>query len=480
MDWCVQPFANANHAPLAVCNGDESREILRLSAEGGASVNVSAIGSTDPDGNSLSYRWFQYSEAGTYPNVVSIAGGTTASASFVAPSITSEQTIHIILEVTDSGAPALTSYRRVIVTVQPSMPGGGGGPDPSLIGHWKLDDGSGTTAVDSTATPANGTLTNGPAWIDGKIEGALEFDGTNDHVAIGNPTKLQLTGAMSAAAWIYIDSFTNSGRIISKQGSSGARGWSMNVESAGSTGAFQVASNNSTLITVTTADALPVGQWLHLAGVYEPGSAMRIYVNGELNNSLTTGVPATQVNSNRNVHIGARPTTNASPDLNFDGRIDDVRVYSRVLSALEIGELAIPPQSYNSWKNLNFSPQQLIEDPTIADFDRDADGDGRANGLEYADDTDPNAPDLPASPPQLAMEGGRLTLTYTRLKWKTGATLTPEVSGTLAAPWLSGPANVGEQLLAEDAASRSIKATDLAAPVDATAWFMRLKSTPNP
>ena len=57
--------------------------------------------------------------------------------------------------------------------------------DPSLAGWWKLDDGSGTTAIDSSSGGHNGTLTNGPVWVAGHLGGALQLDGTDDYVDTG-------------------------------------------------------------------------------------------------------------------------------------------------------------------------------------------------------------------------------------------------------------------------------------------------------
>lgn len=204
----------------------------------------------------------------------------------------------------------------------------------NLVGFWKLDDGTGTTAVDSSGNGYSGTLYNGAAWSTGKYNGALSFDGTDDYVNLGNPSGLQITGAMTLSAWVYIDTFTNNGRIIAKQGNSSNRGWTLNVEGTGC-GSFQIASNASTAVIVNSG-ALTAGQWVHLAGVYEPGTALRIYVNGVLNNSNTTAIPSSQYNNSLNVNIGRRPDNSCY----FDGKIDEVRVYNRALSASEISAIA--------------------------------------------------------------------------------------------------------------------------------------------
>jgi len=119
MDWCVQSYANANHNPAACLNGDKSTRVLEITVAPGQSVELSADGSSDPDGDCLSYHWWQYLEADSYDHTVSISDSTSKNASFTAPSVGSSKTVHIILEVTDNGSPNLTSYRRLAVTVNP-------------------------------------------------------------------------------------------------------------------------------------------------------------------------------------------------------------------------------------------------------------------------------------------------------------------------------------------------------------------------
>lgn len=116
MDWCVRPRGGANHPPRAGYRGDTSRQVVSLSARPGEVVRLDAAGSTDPDGNGLSYRWSVYPEAGTYRGAVAVDAGTAREASLRLPADAAGKTVHVILEVTDEGSPALTSYRRVIVS----------------------------------------------------------------------------------------------------------------------------------------------------------------------------------------------------------------------------------------------------------------------------------------------------------------------------------------------------------------------------
>jgi hypothetical protein len=113
MDWCVKSFEEANHPPVV-----KLAHANDLRARPGSKVKLSATAS-DPDGNQLTYRWWQYQEAGTFEETISIQNNDKLDASFTLPSDAKKgQSVHIICEVTDDGAPSLTRYQRVVVEVE--------------------------------------------------------------------------------------------------------------------------------------------------------------------------------------------------------------------------------------------------------------------------------------------------------------------------------------------------------------------------
>jgi len=114
MDWCLaDEFAKANHAPVAKVKGSLKRDI-----KPGETVELIAT-ATDPDGNKLTCKWWQYADADSAAATVAIANSESLNtASFVAPNEPGKQ-VHIILEVYDDGEPSLCSYRRIIITVEP-------------------------------------------------------------------------------------------------------------------------------------------------------------------------------------------------------------------------------------------------------------------------------------------------------------------------------------------------------------------------
>ena len=117
MDWCVRPYAEANHGPAAALNGDRTLRVLRIQTDPEAHVKLIATGSSDPDGDALKYKWWTYTEAGSYRADVPISGTDKMEAALTVPGDAAGQTIHVILEVTDDGRPALTAYRRAVLKV---------------------------------------------------------------------------------------------------------------------------------------------------------------------------------------------------------------------------------------------------------------------------------------------------------------------------------------------------------------------------
>ncbi len=112
-DWCVMPFEDANHPPLVEL--DQPGDIF---VKPGEKVNL-AGSAKDPDGDSLSFKWWQYQEADTMTEKACIKNEYEQEAILTIPKDAKNgDTVHIILEVTDFGTPRLTRYKRVIATVQ--------------------------------------------------------------------------------------------------------------------------------------------------------------------------------------------------------------------------------------------------------------------------------------------------------------------------------------------------------------------------
>ena len=213
-----------------------------------------------------------------------------------------------------------------------------------LVGHWKLDETSGTTATDSSGLGNTGTMNNGldagNDSIAGQINTALDFDGTNDDINAGSGASLDDIVVKTITAWIRIDSPVSAPyvEIMTKDaGCSGLTSWYFYVDTSmrlrhdhcpnGGTGDW------------STTETLNVGQWYHVAMVYDRSSLTNdtiFYIDGVAatvtENSAPTG--SNTSDGSADLLIGADGGGN-----NFDGAMDDIRIYNRALSAAEIGEL---------------------------------------------------------------------------------------------------------------------------------------------
>jgi hypothetical protein len=82
--------------------------------------------------------------------------------------------------------------------------------------------------------------------------------------------------------------------------------------------------------------ALPLGEWLHVAGTYQPSQFMRLYVNGQLIHEVTSNIPSQIFSNSSDLWLGRQFST--SPDFHLPGMIDEAAVYARALTSAEFLE----------------------------------------------------------------------------------------------------------------------------------------------
>jgi len=212
-----------------------------------------------------------------------------------------------------------------------------------LVGYWPLDG----DATDSSANGNHGIISGSVAPTAdrfGNPNGAMSFAGdSGDKIDVGDPPEFNLTGAMTITAWVYLDSTspvhgTKNSRIFAKMGGGGSRSWSSNIEKNVDGVPFpatlQVASDGDSIAGINDDVTLPLNQWVHFAGVYTPGTSLEVYLNGDLVEIDTTGIPTSQFSNNGySVLIGNR---NACGDCGWYGALDEVRLYNEALSETEI------------------------------------------------------------------------------------------------------------------------------------------------
>jgi len=204
-----------------------------------------------------------------------------------------------------------------------------------LAAHWKLDEATGMTAADFSGNGNDGTLTDmgGTEWTTGKIGGALEFNGTDDHVRVPHSDELNGSSSLTYAAWVFPHTWNGTRQVIAKSVHGGGSGRAqMGIFSEG--GMLYVrAETLSGRINLGTA-LPPLDTWTHVAAVFD-GSILGLYIDGvEANSSAFSAT--TLVQTTDGLNISKRVGT---AQYFFDGLLDDIRVYSRALEDTEVQDL---------------------------------------------------------------------------------------------------------------------------------------------
>ena len=204
-----------------------------------------------------------------------------------------------------------------------------------LVGYWKFDEGSGASSTDSSGNNNPGSLISSPTWTTGKVGEALSFNGSTNYVNVGDPTSGILdfgTGDFTIAAWFKLDVLPGTFTAIVNKGAASIVGYSLSVTSANYLSGSIQATGGTNQNVSSISSALSVGVWTHGVAVFDRDDNIYIYKDGV--NVVTSDYSAGNTNSISNstaFNIGAR-----SGSYKFPGLIDEVRVYSRTLSAAEI------------------------------------------------------------------------------------------------------------------------------------------------
>lgn len=118
MQWTVKAdYKAANHHPVAVVGKDGSLNSVHVTCKAGKTIVLNASKSSDPDGDTLTFDWSIYREASGYQGDVTIIEKDPNRCRVMVPADARGKDCHVILQVTDAGIPALTSYRRVILNI---------------------------------------------------------------------------------------------------------------------------------------------------------------------------------------------------------------------------------------------------------------------------------------------------------------------------------------------------------------------------
>jgi hypothetical protein len=201
-------------------------------------------------------------------------------------------------------------------------------PSTGLVLALGFDEAGGATAVDSSPTGGNGTIT-GAVRVPGRVGSALSFNGVGDLVTVPNAAALNLTSTMTLEAWIQPTALTGWHTVLLKEGA-GTMAYEMYANNDVSRPAAYFTTPGGAIRAVTGTAVMPSNAWTHLAMAYD-GAAMRLYVNGVLVRSVArTGAILV---TDGPLHIGGNEVWGGEF---FQGLIDEVRIYNRALTQAEI------------------------------------------------------------------------------------------------------------------------------------------------
>lgn len=205
-----------------------------------------------------------------------------------------------------------------------------------IVGWWQFDEGDGTTVKDISGYENDGEMQGSPQWVDGvpgTHEHALEFDGS-DGVLLGNPSALQITGDKTISFWIKPASLDDRRNPYAK--AYGGEG-TITQEPSGRLNYYYgtCGGNCHPYQGFSMTNNVEVDEWSYIVLVRDlTNMELRWYKNGEQTNKTNANYGSAE-KSSLNAYIGRGYVRR------YNGLIDDVRIYSRALTAKEIEKIYV-------------------------------------------------------------------------------------------------------------------------------------------
>lgn len=202
--------------------------------------------------------------------------------------------------------------------------------DPAGVAYWPLDAGEGPVAEDRVGghdAQFEDLLSEPPKWVDGRVGGAVAFDGDHDVLDTG-ASVVDTSGAFGAAAWVRLAERGVDRAAVSQDGDSES---AFALEYRDGPGQFAFAAGTNAAV---GGPAVETGRWYHVAGTVADCTA-RLYVDGQEAASAEISSP---VGSEGRTVIGRGQAGGVVTDY-WEGRIDEVHLYERALSAADVRRL---------------------------------------------------------------------------------------------------------------------------------------------
>jgi hypothetical protein len=206
-----------------------------------------------------------------------------------------------------------------------------------LAAHYMLDEGAGDQVRDATGRQPAGSIKGKPAWAQGKVGGALSFDGSV-YCDLGTTIGFERSEKCSYGAWVYPTSNEASTVLSRMDDGDSFRGWDMYL-SDGRVYVHMIHKWETNAIRVNTKEGIELNKWHHLFVTYDGSSkakGIHVYVDGKpAEVDITHDSLSDTIRTDKPAFIGRR-----NPGAPFKGRIDEVRIYSRELAPAEVSQLA--------------------------------------------------------------------------------------------------------------------------------------------
>ena len=199
--------------------------------------------------------------------------------------------------------------------------------DSSLVASYSFNENSGLTAGDSSGNSNNGSISNATWNTGGKYGSALSFNGTNSIVSVNDSNSLDLTTGMTIEAWVKPTTLSSWRSILVKERPNHlVYALYANTDTSRPSGEVYV---NGVNTDVRGTSQLPINTWTHVAVTFD-GSNLKIFINGV--QSSTKAVSGSIGISSNSLRIGGNTIWGEY----FNGLIDEVRIYNKALTDLEI------------------------------------------------------------------------------------------------------------------------------------------------
>jgi 1,4-alpha-glucan branching enzyme len=252
----------------------------------------------------------------------------------------------------------------------------------NLLAYWTFDEGTGSTAYDSSGNTNTGAVVlGGGNWTSGMINGALNFDGESTQVTVSNAASLNPVQTITIAAWVNASYWFNTPRILEKGITDNQYGLFVN-----GSGQLEFLLAGITNLVTTPPSA---GVWHHVAGTYD-GSLISLYIDGQLAAQQSASGPLAITTDQ--IAIGDKPSGGVLTS--FAGIIDDVRIYGSALSAHQVAQVyctdSVGDGIANWWRLQYFGSSSSTGATTCATCDYD--NTGQNNLFKYVTGLDPTDP----------------------------------------------------------------------------------------